>query len=141
MDTYKIYKITFPNGTHYIGQTRKHVYQRWASHLNEVQYGKHLNPRIQEVYDEYGYDDWVFEVIQTEVSDDTSYIALLEHHHIKETPNTLNRSYLTDEERKEKANIISKKYYSKNKEERLEYQREYYKKNMSGKRLPYKNYE
>jgi len=113
MKTYTLYKITFPNNTCYIGQTSNHVYIRWGDHLSRAQAGIHINTRIQEVYDKFGYDEWKFEVIQTEVSDDLSYISLLEQHYIKQTPNTLNRKHLTEEEKRKQLCKASKRYYWK----------------------------
>tara|TARA_B110000285_G_scaffold208760_1_gene249207 strand:+ start:446 stop:853 length:408 start_codon:yes stop_codon:yes gene_type:complete len=112
MKKYTIYKIEFPDGSSYIGQTRNHEMIRWGQHLNDVQQNRHGNPRIQSVYDEYGYDDWVFEIIEQVVSDDSSYVCLLEQHYIKKTPNTLNRaSRLPGNEIKRRCNVNAKSWY------------------------------
>ena len=99
MDKYTIYKIAFPNGKCYIGQTSKHEYIRWGQHLNECGYNIHNNKSIQAIYDEYGYDDWVFEVLQRETSDDKSYIHLLEQHYVdKNIDKCVNRVKMSDEQ-------------------------------------------
>lgn len=113
MKLYKIYEIKFPTGEVYIGKTFRHEFIRWAQHMEECEQGRHNNPRIQEIYNEYGYDDWEYKVIAVEESDDSSYIALLEEYHIKNTPNTLNvkhqnnPKYKTKEYKRE----YNKKYY------------------------------
>jgi hypothetical protein len=121
---YKIYKIIFPNGEHYIGKTEMHEYMRWGQHLSDCKRGKHGNKKIQEIYNEYGYDEWKFEVLKVEESDDSSYISLLEEQYIRDTPNTVNVYTL---------NIDSKKswqrYYNKNQEEIKSKNLEYYYKN------------
>jgi hypothetical protein len=121
---YKIYKITFPNGEHYIGRTETHEYMRWGSHLSDCRRGKHANKRMQEIYNEYGYDEWKFEVLKVEESDDSSYISLLEEQYIRETPNTINVYILSIDSKKS-----FQRYYNENKEREKQRRLEYYHKN------------
>lgn len=109
---YKIYKIEFPNGECYIGRTSNHEYIRWGHHLSRCKAGKHSNNRIQSIYDKYGDEDWKFEVIKVEKSNDSSYISLLEEQFIKQFPNNVN-TYKLNIDSKE----TWKRYYKKNKSE------------------------
>lgn len=60
-----IYKITTKhNGLIYIGQTIQSVKKRWRGHLSHLGKGQHHNYLLQRVYDKYGADDFVFEVIE-----------------------------------------------------------------------------
>jgi len=76
---------------------------RWGSHLSEVSSTrKHKNKHIQAVYDKYGYDDWVFEVLFVETGD-KKYHSKRENDLIHETSNTLNiRVTLTPEQAERK---------------------------------------
>jgi hypothetical protein len=116
MKKYTIYKIEFPNGECYIGQTSKHEYERWGNHINRLSRNKHINSRMQSIYNEYGDEGLVFKVLKREVSDDSSYIHLLEQHYIDEHPTSINRSNkyncLSEGEVKERARANAKRYYN-----------------------------
>ena len=115
MKTYTIYKIVFPNGECYIGQTSKHEYVRWGQHLEKASTNRHEGKKFQAIYDEYGYDDWVFEVLQREDSDDTSYVGLLEQSYVDKHPLCINNSNkhtnLSREEVLARANANAKRWY------------------------------
>jgi hypothetical protein len=115
MKKYTLYKIEFPNGECYIGQTSKHEYVRWGSHLSELDRNKHINSRMQDIYDEEGADEWVFKVLKREVSDDSAYIHLLEQHYVNEHPTCVNRTNknngLSEDEVKIRASKNSKRWY------------------------------
>tara|TARA_R110000796_G_C14296399_1_gene404656 strand:+ start:65 stop:601 length:537 start_codon:yes stop_codon:yes gene_type:complete len=66
---------------------------RWTAHIEEVEAGKHTNKHIQEIYNEYGCEDWLFEDLMTIKSDDKSYVNLIEGHIIFNHPNTVNESH------------------------------------------------
>ena len=83
-----IYKITFPNNKCYVGIS-KNPKVRYTSHRSLCSRGKHTNAEMQSIYDEYGYDDWVFEVLSYDIGDD-EYHSNMENKIIAETPNTIN---------------------------------------------------
>ena len=64
--TERHYKITLSDGSTYYGKTKHHIYIRGCNHLQTARLGIHKNKHIQEVYNKYGYDDWVFEYLSTE---------------------------------------------------------------------------
>ena len=90
MRQFIIYRITFPTEQFYIGQTHMHEYERWGSHLADLKSGRHGNIAMQEIYNEYGYDDFEFQILIKDTSDDRAYVNLLEKHLISEHPNTIN---------------------------------------------------
>lgn len=55
-----IYKISFPNGVYYIGQSID-LNNRHKRHINESKKGKHTNPRFQHCWNKYG--EFTFEVL------------------------------------------------------------------------------
>ena len=127
----KIYRIVLPCGGTYIGQTKKHVYQRWGLHLTDLDRRRHNNKQMQSSFDNGEVDEWKFEIIESLESDDKAYINLMEQHHIKMEVNAIN-SYgvhvdkqARQESYRDMNNENSKKYYHKNKGER----RKYYHKN------------
>ena len=92
MKKYYIYRIEFPNGQFYIGQTSQaFVWMRWDGHINKVRAGKHNNQHIQNICDDYGYSDWKFEVLLELESDDPHYVSLMEKTIIDDHPNTTNQ--------------------------------------------------
>ena len=91
MKKYYIYRIEFPNGQFYIGQTSQpFAWMRWHSHVQYARMGKHTNQYIQDIYDDYGCDDWKFEVLLELESDDPYYVGLMETTTIDDHPNTIN---------------------------------------------------
>ena len=71
-----IYKITnTETGTIYIGQTTKYLYRR-NCHKSRLRNSKHRNSQLQEDWDKYGEEAFVFEVIE-ELPCDTSSGVLL----------------------------------------------------------------
>lgn len=59
-----IYKITCTaNGKFYIGSA-VNLYQRWNRHQSELRSGKHQNPHLQNAWNKYGGDRFVFEVLE-----------------------------------------------------------------------------
>jgi hypothetical protein len=56
-----IYKITFPNGHYYYGQSIN-MRTRYSRHLFELKKGVHSNSRLQNCYNKYG--QFYFEIIQ-----------------------------------------------------------------------------
>tara|TARA_B110000977_G_C10906581_1_gene427489 strand:- start:365 stop:808 length:444 start_codon:yes stop_codon:yes gene_type:complete len=89
MTTKTYYKITFPDNTCYIGTTKIHPYERWGKHLTDARLSYHKNKHVQVVYNKYGYDEWVFEVLFVETGDKKHH-SIRELTLIKETSNTLN---------------------------------------------------
>lgn len=60
-----IYKITtIHNGKVYIGQSNN-VYKRWSQHLSEFREDKHHNPYLQKVFNKYGVENLIFEILET----------------------------------------------------------------------------
>lgn len=141
MTTKTYYKITFPDNTCYIGTTSKHIYERWGTHLGDVRSTKgHTNKNVQAVYDKYGYDDWVFDVLFVEEGD-KRYHSIRENTLIQETPNTLNINVgkyvlLSEEENTKRKNIQTKlRQTPEQKERRRKYSKEQWDKgNHSSKR-------
>jgi len=140
------YKITFPDNTCYIGSTIDFRRRCWA-HQGHVRLNKHANVRVQAIYDEYGYDDWRYEILFEETGN-KEYHKIREHTLIQETPNTLNmdtgrlclignkeyqKGYLKGnrEELNKKQRIKGKKYRLENREKILKYNREWYHKNKN----------
>lgn len=61
---YTIYKITsIVNGKIYIGQTIREFRKRKAQHLCELRNNRHGNSYLQNAFNKYGEDNFVFEVI------------------------------------------------------------------------------
>ena len=72
-----VYKITnTKTGTIYIGQSTQYQ-SRWNCHKSHLRYNKHETPQLQEDYNTYGEEAFVFEVIE-ELPCDTSPDVLLE---------------------------------------------------------------
>ena len=86
----KIYRIVLPCGGTYIGQTKKHIYQRWGQHINDVSYGKHYNEQMQSSFDNGEVDEWKWEIIEAIETDDKAYINLMEQHHAALESNLIN---------------------------------------------------
>jgi len=66
---------------------------RWGQHLQTCSRGTHINPRMQAIHDEYGTDDWVFEILHREPinpSDEHNarWIRLLENKFIEKNSAT-----------------------------------------------------
>lgn len=85
-----VYKIIFPTNETYVGQAKIHQYIRWGQHIADCARGVHGNKRMQEIYNEYGCDEWVFEIIESIEHDDKDYVNLVENMYIQTTPNTIN---------------------------------------------------
>lgn len=67
-----IYKITnVTNNKIYIGSS-KHILQRWKNHIRELNENKHKNIYLQNDWNEYGKDCFVFEVLN-ECSESNRY--------------------------------------------------------------------
>lgn len=65
-----IYKITCKvNGRVYIGQS-KCIGQRWNSHINRLECGKHTNKDLQKDFNEFGYKEFIFEILEECEEDD-----------------------------------------------------------------------
>jgi len=47
----------------YIGSS-EHIYNRWSAHRRHMFYNKHKNTKMQNHYNKYGLDDFIFEVIE-----------------------------------------------------------------------------
>lgn len=59
-----IYKITnLVNGKFYIGSS-KNIDLRWDDHKQYLRGGYHINPRLQNAWNKYGEDKFIFEVIE-----------------------------------------------------------------------------
>ena len=72
-----IYKVTnTKTGTIYIGQSTSYP-RRWHHHKHHLRTNKHKNKQLQEDYNTYGEEAFVFEVIE-ELPCDTSRDVLLE---------------------------------------------------------------
>ena len=128
MKKYYIYRIEFPNGQFYIGQTSlPHVWMRWTRHIDDCKYNKHPNHLFQEIYNEHGSEDWIFETLLELESDDGFYIGLMENTIIDDHPNTINRTGAPNIRLDQKFSDNPKLY-------RKLYQREHYKHSKEIKR-------
>ena len=69
-----VYSITNAlTGKLYIGSTCKHIPHRWRQHRHLLNKGCHYNQRLQSDWDEYGSDNFKFEIV--EVLEDEYTIA------------------------------------------------------------------
>ena len=90
--TYRI--INTENGRPYIGQSSGY-YHRWRTHKSALRHNKHGNKQLQEDYNTYGEEAFVFEVIE-ELPCDTSKGVLLKKEseqikkHLREGKNVYN---------------------------------------------------
>jgi hypothetical protein len=143
----KIYRIVLPCGGTYVGQTKKHVYQRWGAHLTELDKGKHYNKQMQKSFDNNEVDDWKFEIIESIENGDKPYINLMEQHHAALEIDLINehKIHVNEKERRasyrEMYNKHSLNYYHENKKERLAKSNEWYKNNKEKKREYNKKYK
>jgi hypothetical protein len=64
--TERHYKITLTGGSTYYGRTTQPRNDRYQHHQSSCRRGVNKNKHIQEIYNKYGYDDWVFEYLSTE---------------------------------------------------------------------------
>ena len=120
METKIYYKITFPNDTCYIG-CAKDFNRRMAEHRCNVKRNKHGSPGVQDIYNKYGLDNWIYEILFTETGD-IQYHSKREHDLIQNTSKTLNK-------RVGKWATLGKKEYDKQwRENNKEKQKEYLKK-------------
>ena len=86
--------INTENGRPYIGQSSGY-YHRWRTHKSALRHNKHGNKQLQEDYNTYGEEAFVFEVIE-ELPCDTSQDVLLKKEseqikkHLREGKNVYN---------------------------------------------------
>lgn len=65
-----VYKITSKStGKFYIGSSSTSIKRRWDAHLRLMKHGTHHNSGLQLLYDTYGDDDFLFEIISSNFSD------------------------------------------------------------------------
>ena len=89
LTTERHYKITLSDGSTYYGRTTQSGNNRYSRHQSHLKAGTHKNKHIQEVYNKYGYDDWVHEWLVEETGD-------LDHHnniefgYIQSDPKSIN---------------------------------------------------
>ncbi len=108
--TEQYYKITFPDGSTYYGRTKHHIYERWGNHLQTARLNTHRNKHIQTVYDEYGYDDWVFEILFVKVYSKDQH-SICENTLIHDDSKALNiRVKYTSKQRKLRDEEIKQQY-------------------------------
>tara|TARA_R110000796_G_C14322287_1_gene407997 strand:+ start:111 stop:596 length:486 start_codon:yes stop_codon:yes gene_type:complete len=88
METKIYYKITFPNNTCYVGKTKNYKH-RCGIHKNKCKHQTHPNKNLQEIYNKYSTNNWVFEWLFVGVGD-KEYHKIREYTLIQETPNTIN---------------------------------------------------
>ena len=81
------YKITLSEGSTYYGRTTLPGDQRYELHKSDVRCGNH--PSLQEVYDKYGYDDWVHEWLGWETGNNQHHNKI-EFNRVQADPNALN---------------------------------------------------
>ena len=86
--TERHYKITLSDGSTYYGRTIMGDL-RYKQHLGQARRGDHENPNIQEVYDKYGYDDWVHKWLSTETGDKRHHDKI-EYGYVQADPKALN---------------------------------------------------
>jgi hypothetical protein len=109
--TEQYYKIILTGGSTYYGRTKHHLYERWGNHLKTARLGYHPNKHLQEVYNKYGGDDWVFEVLFVKVCSKEQH-SICENTLIHDDSKSLNiRKKLTTKQRKRRDEEI--KEYSK----------------------------
>ena len=59
-----VYKITcLPNGMFYIGSSID-IYKRWDNHRWQLKHNKHTNNYLQNAWNKYGEDNFVFEILE-----------------------------------------------------------------------------
>lgn len=70
-----IYKITCTTtGKFYIGSSSE-IKRRWVVHKYRLKHGIHINPYLQSVYNKYGLDSFLFEIIE-EVEDKNNLLKI-----------------------------------------------------------------
>lgn len=70
MTTYSIYRIYCAiTGKSYVGKTCN-LKIRWRTHRRELRKGKHHSYTLQRDFNQYGEKEFVFEVLETEISAD-----------------------------------------------------------------------
>lgn len=75
-----IYKITcLSNGIIYIGSSNN-IKKRWAKHIRCFRKGDHCNPRMQNCFNKYGENDFIFEVV--ELVENLENLIVREQHYI-----------------------------------------------------------
>jgi predicted GIY-YIG superfamily endonuclease len=128
MKTKTYYRITFPDNTCYVGSTVNYK-RRVFTHQTRARCNRHDNKNVQAVYDKYGLDDWVFEIISTEQGDKEHHTKR-EYTIIQENPNNLNiyrgRECLNKEEYYKNSN---KHFRTINRDKYLEANRKYVEEN------------
>jgi len=68
-----VYKITSKStGKFYIGSSSTSIKRRWDAHLRLMRRGTHHNSGLQLLYDTYGDDDLLFEIISSNFNDASS---------------------------------------------------------------------
>ena len=112
-----IYRITFPDDTFYIGRTDNYYY-RWGTHIQDARKGRHYNSLIQDIWNEYGDEDWEFEIL-LELEGDVSYISLMEASCIEGHPNLVNNRQVWKSKEDRDAYYYNKAY---NTDERIKKQ-------------------
>lgn len=76
-----VYKITnLVNGKFYIGSSED-VDNRWDTHKQYLNGGYHINPKLQNAWDFYGGDEFMFEMIE-ETSSEKSILLDREQHYL-----------------------------------------------------------
>lgn len=77
-----IYKITCrPNNKIYVGSA-VNLDVRWKRHKSELKANKHVNPILQNAYNKYGIDKFIFEII--EIVDDTANLFKREQYYLNQ---------------------------------------------------------
>ncbi len=89
--TARHYRITLTGGSTYYGRTTQPGDDRYNRHLGCVRLGTHPNKHIQEVYNKYGYDDWVHEWLSTETGDKQHHDQI-EYGRVQADPKSLNKN-------------------------------------------------
>ena len=87
--TERYYKITFQNSSTYYGRTILSGNQRYNEHLTRARKGKHPNKHIQEIYNKYSSDDWVYEWLGEETGEKDHHNKI-EFGYIQTDPKALN---------------------------------------------------
>ena len=87
--TERHYKITLSDGSTYYGRTTQPDDNRYDQHLKTAKRGANSNKYINEVYDKYGYDDWVHEWLSTETGD-IKHHRKIEFGYVQADPKSIN---------------------------------------------------
>lgn len=74
--------INIVNSKKYIGQTIGKPRRRWTTHRNNLRNNKHANKHLQYAWNKYGEENFIFNIIDSPLSESIQSLNMLEQRHI-----------------------------------------------------------